>query len=382
MAALAEQYSRVLLAIGDAKAGQAEGVARDWLNVNGFYAAHEWVGGLELLTYGLVPTSSLAMTQTVDSGAVWGDQIKLTGYELPVKAWQPGDIVPVTLFWQAAETLPTDYAAFLHLVGPDGQIVAQTDSAPAGGSRPTSGWQPDEIVVDRHGLLLPAAGVPGEYQLRLGLYQPSTGERLPVVGPAGKQLGDSLVLGRITMCDEASTCVAFTGDSLTRGDNSTDSVGFAGFLGQELEWQPVRGVWFHISEAIEKLDQIGQVDLIVIEHGIHAITASDKEVSKDPAEFRRYYGALLDKALSLSPKVVVVNIPWLLWDERHAAKAVAYNQIIQEEAAARGIPVADAWEPLKACGQPCFSEDNVHPNDQGHRLIADAILQAWRASHP
>jgi lysophospholipase L1-like esterase len=140
-------------------------------------------------------------------------------------------------------------------------------------------------------------------------------------------------------------------------------------------------VWFHISEATAKLDQIGQVDVIVVEHGIHAITASDKEVSKDPAEFRRLYGALLDKAQSLSSEVVVVNIPFLLWDERHAAKAEVYNQIIQEEAAARGIPVADAWGPLKACGQPCFSSDNVHPNDQGHRLLADAILQAWRAGH-
>jgi len=77
-----------------------------------------------------------------------------------------------------------------------------------------------------------------------------------------------------------------------------------------------------------------------------------------------------------------VNIPWLLWDERHAAKAVTYNQIIQEEAAARGIPVADAWQPLKACGQPCFSSDNVHPNDQGHRLIAAAVSEVWRVNHP
>ncbi|MBN1134934.1 MAG: SGNH/GDSL hydrolase family protein, partial [Anaerolineae bacterium] len=359
MAALADQYARLFLAIGDAKAGQAQGLARDWLNLNGFYAAHEWVGGLELLTYGLVPTSSLPMTQTTGSGAVWGDQVKLTGYDLPIKAWQGGDVVPLTLFWQAPQALPADYTIFLHLVGPDGQIVAQTDSAPAGGSRPASGWQPGETVVDRHGLLLPATVAPGEYQLRLGLYLSSTGERLPVVGPAGKQLGDSMLLSRITVCGEGGACVAFTGDSLTRGDNSTDSVGFAGFLSQELGWQPVRCVWFHISEATAKLDQIGQVDLIVVEHGVHAITASDKEVSRDPAEFRRLYGALLDKALSLSPDVVAVNIPFLLWDERHAAKAAAYNQILYEEAAARGIPVADAWAPLQACGQPCFSADNV-----------------------
>ena len=389
METIAADHPRLFLAIGDAKAGRAQGLARNWLNVNGFYAAHEWVTGLELLTYGLVPTSTLPITQTTDSGAVWGDQIMLTGYDLPVKAWQPGDIVPLTLFWQVPQTLSADYpdtldqdlSVFIHLVGPDGQIVAQTDSGPAGGSRPTSGWQSGETIVDRHGLLLPASVAPGEYQLRLGLYLPSSGARLPAVGPAGKELGDSMLLSRITVCGEGATCAAFTGDSLTRGDNSTDSVGFAGLLAQEFGWQPVRGVWFHISEATAKLERIGQVDLIVIEHGIHAITASDKEVSKDPAEFRRLYGALLDKALSLSPEVIVVNIPWLLWDERHAAKAEAYNQIIQEEAAARGIPVADAWGPLKGCGQPCFSADNVHPNDEGHRLIADAISEAWRADH-
>ena len=376
LAALADRHSRLFLAIGDAQAGQAQGLARDWLNLNGFYAEHKWVESLELLTYGLVPASSLPITHTTGSGAVWDGQIELTGYDLPVKAWRPGDIVPLTLFWRAPQTLPADYSVFIHLTGPNGEIVAQTDSGPAGGSRPTGGWQPGEIVIDRHGLFLPAAAAPGEYQLRLGLYLPSTGERLPVAGPAGKQLGDSMILSRITVCGEGSACVAFTGDSLTRGDNSTGSVGFAGFLSQELGWQPVRGVWFHISEATVKLGRIGQVDRIVIEHGVHAITASDKEVSKDPAEFRRLYGALLDKALSLTPEVVVVNIPFLLWDERHAAKAEVYNQILQEEAAARGIPVADAWEPLKTCGQPCFSSDNVHPNDQGHRLIAAAITQA------
>ena len=381
MAALAEPHSRLFLAIGDAKAGQAQGLARDWLNANGFYADHKWVDGLELLTYGLLPAPSLPITQTTNSGAVWDDRIELTGYDLPVKAWQPGDIVPLTLFWQASQALPADYSVFVHLVGSDGQIVAQTDSGPAGGSRPTGSWQPGEAIVDRHGLSLPAEIASGEYQIRVGLYLPSTGGRLPVVGPAGKQLGDSMMLSRITVCGEGAACVAFTGDSLTRGDNSTGSVGFAGFLSQDLGWQPVRCVWFHISEATAKLGQVGPTQIIIIEHGIHAITASDKEVSKDPAEFRRLYGELLDKAQSLSPEVVVVNIPFLLWDERHAAKAEVYNQILQEEATARGIPVADAWEPLKACGQPCFSSDNVHPNDRGHRLIADAILEAWRAGH-
>jgi lysophospholipase L1-like esterase len=64
-----------------------------------------------------------------------------------------------------------------------------------------------------------------------------------------------------------------------------------------------------------------------------------------------------------------------------------YAESIKEEAAARGIAVADLWALECACRStptdpspfpPYYRGDNFHPNDEGHRRIADALLRALR----
>jgi hypothetical protein len=67
---------------------------------------------------------------------------------------------------------------FIHLVTTDGQIIAQADGQPALWTQPTSTWQPNEIIIDRHGLWLPPNTSAGNYHLLIGLYHPETGERL------------------------------------------------------------------------------------------------------------------------------------------------------------------------------------------------------------
>jgi hypothetical protein len=63
-----------------------------------------------------------------------------------------------------------NYTVFNHLVGPAGQVVAQTDGEPVGGARPTSGWLPGELLEDNYAILLPEGLPAGEYALRVGLY--------------------------------------------------------------------------------------------------------------------------------------------------------------------------------------------------------------------
>ena len=66
--------------------------------------------------------------------------MELAGYDLAAGPWSRCAIVPLTLFWQAQAPPGADYNVFVHLMDENGWIVAQTDSAPAGGLRPTSGW--------------------------------------------------------------------------------------------------------------------------------------------------------------------------------------------------------------------------------------------------
>jgi 4-amino-4-deoxy-L-arabinose transferase-like glycosyltransferase len=195
---IAEQHQRILLVLGDAAAGEETGLAQDWFNRHAFRASHQWSDSLQVIMYGTV-AGQPPSAPSVEVGMNLGDSVQLTGYDLPAGKWHVGDIVPLTLFWQGQVPLQEDYQVFVHLIGADGQPVAQTDSAPVGGSRPTSSWQQGETIVDRHGLLLPDTLPAGEYELRVGMYRPSDGQRLPVVGADGQALGDSLSLGLLTV---------------------------------------------------------------------------------------------------------------------------------------------------------------------------------------
>jgi hypothetical protein len=84
----------------------------------------------------------------------------------------------IPLLWRAEAETPTDYRVFVHLVDATGAIVAQSDAAPAGWARPTTGWLPSEYVLDTHTLTLPAALPDGPLTMRVGLYDPDSGARL------------------------------------------------------------------------------------------------------------------------------------------------------------------------------------------------------------
>jgi len=196
MGEMLAQHSRTFLLIDDLADQGARARAQDWLNRYGFWAAHEWVGGLQLVTYGTVPGSPIVVP-TVDVSATLGNQIELEGYDLSQRIWAPGEIISLTLFWKPEETLATDYRVFVHLLNDAGQPVAQTDTAPVGGSRPTTTWRAGEEVRDPIGLLLPPSLAEGEYRLVVGLYSPGTGERLVVQTEAGTATGDSIPLGTI-----------------------------------------------------------------------------------------------------------------------------------------------------------------------------------------
>ena len=88
---------------------------------------------------------------------------------------RPGDTLTVTLVWQAQDTPTASYHVFLHLIGPDGTLVAQSDGIPADWTRPTTGWLAGEVVLDERELTIPAGIQPVEYRLQSGMYMPESG---------------------------------------------------------------------------------------------------------------------------------------------------------------------------------------------------------------
>lgn len=101
--------------------------------------------------------------------AVYDGRIRLLGVDAPPRL-QPGASLMVTVTWQTVQTIDESYTAFIHLIGPDGRLVAQEDRLPAGGARPTTSWLPEEVIVDRFELVLPDDLAAGRYTLEIGWY--------------------------------------------------------------------------------------------------------------------------------------------------------------------------------------------------------------------
>ena len=113
----------------------------------------------------------------------FGSQVRLLGYDLRCKANGGRAPCDVRLYWQAQQRLDTSYTVFAQLLDAAGKVRAQADTVPQGGGYPTIWWLPGEVVVDSLTLQLPAAAPTGEpYRLIVGLYDETTGVRLPVEG--------------------------------------------------------------------------------------------------------------------------------------------------------------------------------------------------------
>jgi hypothetical protein len=90
--------------------------------------------------------------------------------------------IEVELVWRALKSVPVSYKVTVQLLDEADDVVAQHDGEPADWHRPTTGWMPGEVVVDRHALDVTDPLPPGTYRVVAGLYHPQTWERLPVTG--------------------------------------------------------------------------------------------------------------------------------------------------------------------------------------------------------
>jgi hypothetical protein len=130
--------------------------------------------------------------------ARFGEGMRLRAVALPDRALAPGDILPVSLFWQAERAIDQPYKVTLQLLGGQGDLVAQVDTAPRDGLAPTTSWQTGDLLVDRYGVYLPPDLLSGRYTLVVAAYHTVTGERLRV-NVDGQAVGDHLLLAQVTV---------------------------------------------------------------------------------------------------------------------------------------------------------------------------------------
>ncbi len=118
-----------------------------------------------------------------------GDLTELVGYETGA-----GETIQVTLYWQATAAPPEDFTVLIHLLDPAGTLRGQGDGTPVNGDYPTSYWEPGEVIVDEHAVIMDPDAPPGRYRLAVGLYRPGDGTRLPVWDGDGVPQPNALIL--------------------------------------------------------------------------------------------------------------------------------------------------------------------------------------------
>jgi 4-amino-4-deoxy-L-arabinose transferase-like glycosyltransferase len=110
---------------------------------------------------GAVPVnpSELGIRERLD---IRVDGLTLLGVNLDTPAARPGELLFLSLFWQAERSSLPDYDVVLKL----GDSVLYK-GAPVQGTHPTSDWIAGEVVADRYGLRLPRDIPAGEHALAL-----------------------------------------------------------------------------------------------------------------------------------------------------------------------------------------------------------------------
>ena len=150
-----------------------------------------------------------------------GGLVMFGGFDLTPGPWARGQTVYLSTYWQAQQRIPTDYRIFVHVTDGTGALVDSFDhwpfearsefgiadaalhpvyldgdslpeNYPNAGLIPTHVWQPGQTLKETIALTpdLP----PGEYTVQIGLFDPTTGERLDVPDDLDGGVANQLVL--------------------------------------------------------------------------------------------------------------------------------------------------------------------------------------------
>jgi len=129
------------------------------------------------------------------TGSGQSSAMRLLGYDLSTEAVEPGGQVEVTLYWEALSPTERDYTVFVHLLGEGELLVAQRDTLPGLGLLSTTWLEPGYCWADRYVVPVPeTAYAPDLAQIEVGLYDATTGARLPTSSG-----GDNVRFGRIEL---------------------------------------------------------------------------------------------------------------------------------------------------------------------------------------
>lgn len=159
-----------------------DGIIRDYLATRGRIIFDEGFAGESFARVQGYITSQVPSTKLPASATrreiLLGNRIALLGFEPAAITVRAGEPLDVTLYWQARELTNVDAHLYIGLFAQDGNHVASSDEIPVGNALGTSRWTRGEVMRDPIRLRVPANVAPGDYVLRVALYNPLNNETL------------------------------------------------------------------------------------------------------------------------------------------------------------------------------------------------------------
>ncbi len=168
-----------------------------WLTYHTYRTFTEWTGQLVVRYYSMPSATGPVLAHTFDAPIEFDNGMALRSYRVQVQAAGCAQIVQLEFVWQATREIAEDFMVSVRAVDETGQVWGQTNSAPLGNFRPTSGWRPGETVADHLGLLLWPGTPPGQYTIQMWLYREADGSVVAVPPGVDRQAGGKLNLGDI-----------------------------------------------------------------------------------------------------------------------------------------------------------------------------------------
>jgi hypothetical protein len=124
--------------------------------------------------------------------ANFGHLITLIGYQAGQA--QSGVHLPLTLYWRVhgrpADPTTANFIPFIHLEDIWRYRWSQVETF----AYPAEQWTVGDLIIQQVDVPVRAGTPPGSYRLRVGLFAPDSGVRLPHLDEAGRYAGDSFVI--------------------------------------------------------------------------------------------------------------------------------------------------------------------------------------------
>jgi hypothetical protein len=171
-----------------------------------------------------------------------------------------------------------DYRVFVHFLNSDEEQMWTDDHDPA---RPTSTWKPGETIEYTRTVFVPIYPYIGKATVRMGLYNPKDGHRLPLVGADPQQ--HAYAVGTLELLPQSENVFLIFKDGWHAAEVAQDN--------GAVEWQwskksgtiafrnPKRDVWFYLNVDGKPafLSQPQQVTVRIGEHVVDQFTLSSPE---------------------------------------------------------------------------------------------------------